>query len=119
LHSLNKVCLQEKVRKVIGAMPPRKLRMKNPTNPRYTKGLGESSAPTGDIQREYFISRKLGAKSIKLPKDPKCELYRPMIPPGVIIEGDSLGKIPLLKYADHDFADLKKFLQLNPSIYLR
>ena len=54
--------------------------------------------------------RKL--KHVKLPKEPKYELVEPKIPPRVIIEGDMLGAVGNLKFADHDLEDIKKFPEL-------
>jgi hypothetical protein len=43
----------------------------------------------------------------------------PLIPEGVIVEGDMLGLIPTLKYVDHDITDEKKFPELVPNKFLK
>jgi hypothetical protein len=42
----------------------------------------------------------------------------PLIPKGVIVEGDMLGLIPALNYANHDIIDEKKFPKLLPNKFL-
>jgi hypothetical protein len=43
----------------------------------------------------------------------------PEIPPGVIIEGDLMGKVVALKFSDHDITDAQKFPELAWDKYLR
>jgi hypothetical protein len=45
-------------------------------------------------------------------------LVTPNIPEGVIIDEDMLGKVPQLRYADHDITDTEKFPELVPHHYL-
>jgi hypothetical protein len=42
----------------------------------------------------------------------------PPIPEVVIVEGDKLGLIPALKYANHDITDENKVIELLPSKFL-
>jgi hypothetical protein len=63
--------------------------------------------------------RKSTTKQVKLPNEPKYQLVKPEIPLGLIIEGDMLGAIGNMKYADHDLADIKKFQELATNKYMR
>jgi hypothetical protein len=71
-----------------------------------------------NFSKDYVPPRKPTTKQVKLPKETKYELVEPEIPPGVIIEGDMLGTIGNLKYADHDLEDVKKFPELEIDKYM-
>jgi len=62
-----------------------------------------------NFPRAYLPPRKLTTKQIKLEKETKYDMVTPVIPPGVTIDGDMLGAIGNLRYADHDLVYLKKF----------
>jgi len=64
-------------------------------------------------------TRKPLAKPVKLPKGPKYGLVRPKIPPGMLTEGAGEIKIANLKYSDNDLADLKKFLNLARTNFIK
>jgi hypothetical protein len=53
-----------------------------------------------------------------LKKGAKYPLVMPGIPDGVIINEDMLGKVPQLKYVDHNITYTTKFPELAPSKYL-
>jgi hypothetical protein len=55
---------------------------------------------------DYIPPRKDDAPLVTLPKAPDYTLVTPDIPEEVIIDEDMLGKVPQLKYADHDITDL-------------
>jgi hypothetical protein len=42
----------------------------------------------------------------------------PEIPPGVIVEGDMLGKVASLKFVDHAITDVQKFPEMAQDKYL-
>jgi hypothetical protein len=62
-----------------------------------------------NFPRAYVPPRKLTTKQIRLEKETKYDMVTPVIPPGVTIDGDMLGAIGNLRYADHDLVYLKKF----------
>jgi len=67
----------------------------------------------------YFPPRNPTTKQVRPQKEPKYNLVTPVIPPGVIVEGDMLGLVGSLIFLDHDLADIKKFPELAPDNYLR
>jgi hypothetical protein len=65
----------------------------------------EASSLVSRFPRDYIPPRKSSTKSVNLQKDAKYPLAEPKIPEGLIVEGDMLGLIPTLKYANHDITD--------------
>jgi len=55
---------------------------------------------------------------VKLTADGKYLLATLKIPPGLIVEGDMLGNIATLKFADHNSIDEKKFPEMERENYL-
>jgi hypothetical protein len=74
----------------------------------------EASSSAKRFPRDYILPRNSLAEHVHLYKEVIYPLVDPLIPEGIIIEGDMLGLIPTLKYVDHDITDEKKF----PSSYL-
>jgi hypothetical protein len=81
-------------------------------------GASASGPSPVNFLKDYVPPRKPTTKQVKLPKEPKYELVEPEIPPGVIIEGDMLGTVGNMKFADHDLEDIKKFPELAPDKYM-
>jgi hypothetical protein len=46
------------------------------------------------------------------------EITLPHLPDVVVVVEDMLGKVPKLKYADHDITDTKKFPDFVQEVYL-
>jgi hypothetical protein len=80
--------------------------------------MPRASASQSRFPRDYIPPRKDTAPQVRLPKDAKYPLVMPEIPPGVIIEGDLMGKVVALKFLDHDITDAQKFLELAWDKYL-
>jgi hypothetical protein len=68
--------------------------------------------------KDYIPFRKDIAPHVILSKDAKYPLVTLDIPPGVIIEGDPMGKVVSLKFSDHDITYAQKFLDLAWDKYL-
>jgi len=49
----------------------------------------------------------------------KYPLVEPPIPKGIIIEGDVLGLIPMLKYFNHEIIKENNFPELTPKKFLK
>jgi hypothetical protein len=63
------------------------------------------------FHRDYIPPRKETAPQVRVPTNGKYPLVTPGIPPGVIVEGDMLGKVVALKFVDHDITNIHKFLE--------
>jgi hypothetical protein len=81
------------------------------------KPLGAYSSEMS-FPRDYIPPRKDDAPPVTLQKNPDYRLVTPDILEEVIIDKDMLGKVPQLKYADHDITDVAKFPELVPHEYL-
>jgi hypothetical protein len=64
------------------------------------------------FRRDYIPLRKESAPHDGMPKDMKYPLVTPDIPPGVVIEGDLMGKVAALNFSNHDIIDALKFPEL-------
>jgi len=58
-----------------------------------TLGASVSRPSLVDSLKDYVPPRKPKVKQVKLPKEPRYEIFEPDIPLGVIIEGSMLGTI--------------------------
>jgi hypothetical protein len=76
-----------------------------------------ASASQQRFHRDYLPPRKDTTPQVRVPIDGKYLLVTLEIPPGVIIEGDMLGKIVALKFIDHDIMDEHKFPELEHEKY--
>jgi hypothetical protein len=90
-----------------------------PATPPVVEETQEASSSIKIFHRDYIPPRNPSTKQVHLQKDAKYPLVEPPIPEGVIVEGDMLGLIPALKYADHDITDENKFPELVPNKFLR
>jgi hypothetical protein len=79
--------------------------------------VGTSSSESR-FHRDYIPPRKDDAPSVTLQKTPNYTMVTPDIPEEFIIDEDMLGKVPQLKYVDHDIMDATKFPKLAPHEYL-
>jgi len=69
----------------------------------------EASSPTSWFPKDYIPLINPSSKQVNLHKDAKYPLMEPLIPEGVIVEGDMLCMIPGLKYVNHDITNEEKF----------
>jgi hypothetical protein len=67
---------------------------------------------------DYILSRKHDAPPVTLQETPYYMLVTPNILEEVIIDEDILGKVPQLKYVDHEITNVAKFPELAPHKYL-
>ena len=67
---------------------------------------------------DYIPPRKDDAPLMTLSKNDNHTLVMPGIPEGVIIDEDMLGKVPQIRYEDHEMTETKKFPKLAPHHYL-
>ena len=79
----------------------------------------EASASRIDPLPPYILPLKKTARKVRLPQNARYPMLSAPILKGVIKEGDMLGKIPRMKYSDHDLSDRNKFPDLAPEQYLR
>jgi hypothetical protein len=71
------------------------------------KETQEASSLVKQFPRDYIPPRNSLVTYVHLHKEVRYPLVEPSIPEGIIIEGDMLGLILALKYADHDITDEK------------
>ena len=65
--------------------------------------------------RDYIPLRKYNAKPVKLKMEARYKMVTLTITTRVIIDEDMLGKVPKLKYVDHDITYTTKFLKISPN----
>jgi hypothetical protein len=79
---------------------------------------GASSSEPPKFPHDYIPLRKDDAPPVTLQRNPDYRMVTPDILEEVIIDEDMLGKVPQLKYVDHDITDVVKFPELVPHEYL-
>jgi hypothetical protein len=84
-----------------------------------TLGASVSEPCLANFRKDYITPIKSSVKLVKLQKEENYEIMEPKIPPIVIVEGDILGAVSSLKFANHDLLDKKKFLDLAPWKYMK
>jgi hypothetical protein len=81
---------------------------------------GNPSASSLELRfpHDYIPPRKDEGPPLTLQNTPDYTLVMPDIPEEVMIDEDMLGKVPQLKYVEHDITDVAKFPELAPHEYL-
>lgn len=101
---------------------------KQPTKPldldeeEQTMGVEDISAEEAEPITQlppYVPPRKSTAKVTKDLDSLKYRVFTPLIPNEVPVEGALLGQVPFLNREDCDLGEHSKFLQLEPSKYLK
>jgi hypothetical protein len=100
------------------AFVPKKSQTRAKTTALEVEETPGASSSEQRFTRDYIPLRKDDAKPVTLTKDAKYPLVTPNIPNQVIIDEDILGKVPHIKYVDHDITYIAKFHKLASSEYL-
>jgi len=83
----------------------------------FVETLGASASQL-NFHRDYILPRKDTMPQVRVLTDRNYLLVTQEIPPGVIVEGNMLGKIISLKFANYNITDEQKFPEMEWENYL-
>jgi len=67
----------------------------------------------------YIPPCREGAPRVRVPMNQRYIIPLSKMPKEVIVEGNFPGRVPELRFVDHDFHDLVKFPNFRPQYYMR